>query len=1385
MIAFVCFIFYNICVKIFVEVYIFVCFGEYAKMKRGIPMKKKHFLSLCLVAALLLCAVAVGMAPQAKADETHSHCICGGNLDAHALEMHNANDGACSVVEWTPVSTVDDINAMLVAGGYQSTSMKFADNTVNIYLTANITLTSILEVDPGQTVNICLNGHKLTGVESNRTVNVLQGRLNICDCVGGGIVTGNKNGTPYYMYTGGKIALYGGTMTTTNTSTTNNYGLLYVGGDEKTISGTDYDAGGAEFYVYGGCVDASKLTVKGPADVTVTTNGTVMYAFSSGGKVQIHGGSVKGGTASKVQDGTTNRANSAAISMTSGIAFTMTGGEIVGGKATDGIGGAIYMTAGTLNITGGKISGASARLGGAIYAKAGTVNLSNCEITNCTATNGGVVYMEAGAANISNAKITNCSADVGGVVYLAAGTASTKPVTLTVTDTEIAECTSTTGNAGAIFAKNCTTVTLAGTTNIHDCSSAASSGAVFMDSTTNATLGIAKITMKDSAKIENCKALNGNGGGVSLNFQSVLDMQDNAKISGCTATNQGGNVQTSCYARNDASKPYLHSTVNMTGNAVIENGESNRGGNIYATSSVDVNLSGNAVIADGHSGNGGNIYLAYNTNKYDNLTYGGVLNMTGDSRILGGVSTGNGGSLYFNKACSVTLDDNAAIMGTAEHPATAPVGGCVAIGGASTLTLNGHSFISGGTATTGAGGTVYAEGGTITLNDYAAIKDGTAGTNGGCLYMKNDGTTCTMNDNAEISGGTTKAGQSGGCVALSTKALLTMEGGKISGGHVVDANGGNIVLFGDAVFTMNAGELADGWAEYKTKNGYGGNVYSNGAGAVINFVGGTISGGTAAAGGNAYMDTAATWNVGAVSFTGGTGVKYSEKSGGNGGNIYVAGTIADKVKFDGTIIKEGTARAGGNVAAFGAVKMENVTISDGTAESQGNIFVYNNGNLTLKNCTVENGTTTSGGAGNIGMSNDKLQATTLVLDNTTIGSATMPKDQVGAGVNVGNGTLILIGNVVIDSGADDIYVNYSDYRYRYVTIDAALLDTEDTITLNVPIDGIFATGTDAQTGVFEAVNKEEGSTYVCSCVDGNLYMTKTDAVLIKDKTGNVVNTYRTLKEALNALEANQYIFLQDDLYENTTFSGSELYVDLNGYRVHGVVTMNQGAVLYGTNSKTDKYESDNGFFSAELGEGTVAKHMKAFNLKRYLATSKSYGETPAAGAKDQTYTRYYFDRFYIGISAITLNPYTGEIGYTGKIGGNANVQAALADENAFGYKLTLEGNATATTGSAKADFVTGSTGNTLTLTIQNQLEAVNEDPSLAPLKVTATMFITLADGTVIESAPYAYSIIDMFKLVDNGFNGMSASAKASMKNLYTEYEVMKDWNLTNLAAYAA
>lgn len=295
----------------------------------------------------------------------------------------------------------------------------------------------------------------------------------------------------------------------------------------------------------------------------------------------------------------------------------------VGGVYTGGAynGGVVYMDDpnGTATISGGVIRDASSESGGAIYMTAGTLNLSGTGvIQNCEAIavdgmadsgNGGAIYMGGtGDAEIyisGGALYGNTAPKNGGAIYMTAGTVNMSAgsgditvknkegsVLATLPSGSLSANIAETGNGGAIYMGG-GTLTMNGGSLASNTAVAGNGGAIYM--------GGGMLTMNGGSVSSNT-ATAGNGGGLGMGGGELHITGGSLSGNHAEAGNGGG-----AYVENGS--------VIMSGGTVEAN-RSQRGAGMYVSALGDVNvgvkLFSGSVINNTASDRGGGIAVVGN-----------------------------------------------------------------------------------------------------------------------------------------------------------------------------------------------------------------------------------------------------------------------------------------------------------------------------------------------------------------------------------------------------------------------------------------------------------------------------------------------------------------------------------------------------------------------------------------------------------------------------------------------------------------------------------------------------------------------------------------------------------------------------------------------------
>ncbi len=246
----------------------------------------------------------------------------------------------------------------------------------------------------------------------------------------------------------------------------------------------------------------------------------------------------------------------------------------------------------------------------------------------------------------------------------------------------------------------------------------------------------------------------------------------------------------------------------------------------------------------------------------------------------------------------------------------------------------------------------------------------------------------------------------------------------------------------------------------------------------------------------------------------------------------------------------------------------------------------------------------------------------------------------------------------------------------------------------------------------------------------------------KDKAVAIANgvEYLTVQAAVDAANGGTVKLLADS-QEEITATG-DLYLDLNGYSLKKATVT---GTLYGMDSATDAYTASGA--KIETIEGDYAAHYRNADAKRYMAIAEGEGVS--------------FHRFYMGITTVSLKPDVTGFGYKAEFYGDQAVRAQIAS---IGYTLWLDGG----------KEVTRSCGfkNLLTLRLTNYNVA-----GYGETAVNAKVFVTLTDGSPIESEVTAYSMRQMLELIAENFGTYNKTKKLAVQAMCLAQEATHSWNI--------
>ena len=709
--------------------------------------------------------VAMGQEVYLKTAFDHTHCICGKS------DCTDATHEKISFNAWS------DTTKLPSSGNY--------------CLMADMTITKETEVTG--TLNLCLNGHKVTGGEDKglrflSTLSTSSGVLNITDCTAKW-----EDG----VYTAG------GFFDNTNTHTGSGGGAIFIrkGGHlnfyEGIVSGNVSATGGAAFYVkeatanfYGGLVKDNKATYDG--------------AWYNGG----------------------------AIYCDNAVAVTIYGTTFTGNEA--GYGGAIHCAGtSTLEICGGKITGNTAHSnGGAVNATAAnaTLKLSGEPIVTGN-------KLENGTAN--NIRLGNTGvmqvADIGENALVGVTSGMLRAIS-TQTQDFAKNFVSDDPKMAVVYLdgvlymdaagnhKHC----LCGGTSQYGCNHGKLTYAEWNDPTSlpasgNYYLSVDVVLDEKQHRVENATlnlCLNGHTVSVGENNENgrMVYMTNGGKlsISDCTGTGKitgakQGAILTNANGKNMELNLYggtftgNHSRV--SGGAIVIQGECTfnmYGGKLTdnsANSSLKTDTDGKVILdTDGNqtynNANAGALYVGGGAvfNMYDGEISGNkavaVAYMKANETKATKVG-GNGGGVYIGTGCTANLYGGK----ISENECDLVGGGFYVAGAGAVVNLLGTE-ISGNKAENGGGGISQTN---SAINMSAGKVCGNTAADGGAGLYISTGTTFKMTG-GEIFGNA--ALNAGGVYVL--KSTAAFEGGKIIGNKAT-GKGGGIYAGGESVNVSIAG----------------------------------------------------------------------------------------------------------------------------------------------------------------------------------------------------------------------------------------------------------------------------------------------------------------------------------------------------------------------------------------------------------------------------------------------------------------------------------------------------------------------------------------------------------------------------------------------------
>ncbi len=374
---------------------------------------------------------------------------------------------------------------------------------------------------------------------------------------------------------------------------------------------------------------------------------------------------------------------------------------------SSGNGAAVNSLKGTVNMTGGIVTGCSAKNGGGIYASAGTVNISGGTFTDNSAEKGGAVYYDGSeTVTVSGGSIgaegsPNRAVD-GGAIYMGSGT-------IDITGGSISY-NAAAASGGGIYAHNAyVNVNGDNATMAHN-TAEENGGAVCMETL---TFKLIKGSITENSA--------GSNGGAIWSATGSVEVSGGS-MSNNTAGQDGGAVYTN------------ESSFIMTGGKITGNTANQNGGAVYSnigsvsyTGSRGSEISGNTATY----GNGGGI-----------CSVSGAVSITNNTAKLTGnkAENGNGGAVWVGSGSATLKNSIIGTNATTIDPALAnkAKNGAGVFVDTGTVTFNEAVYVRGNTASAGGAVSVGDANARVYFNGNVKIYDNTMAGEKSNVYLNFD-----------------------------------------------------------------------------------------------------------------------------------------------------------------------------------------------------------------------------------------------------------------------------------------------------------------------------------------------------------------------------------------------------------------------------------------------------------------------------------------------------------------------------------------------------------------------------------------------------------------------------------------------------------------------
>ncbi|MAZ26149.1 MAG: nuclease [Cytophagaceae bacterium] len=607
-------------------------------------------------------------------------------------------------------------------------------------------------------------------------------------------------------------------------------------------------------------------------------------------------------------------------------------------------GGALWNGAGLMTVDNSEISGnfaygdAADDGGAGIFNNGGDLTVSSSNISTNGAegasASGGAILSLDGTVAISGSTINaNYANRAGGGIELVAGSLNT-----TGTDfTDNYFMTGNPGNGGALHVTGEATISIVGGEVSGNIATSEGGG---LWNQVGSTMTVDGVNITGNTAMG---AAADNGGGGIFNNGGTLSVVNNTMISGNMATGASGSGGALFSTAGD---------VTVLGSTLFNNRANRAGGAIeiiegsLTVSSSELNQNGFTTPAPG---NGGALHVS-----------GSAMVEFNGGTVSDNVAASEGGGLW-NQAGATMIVSGTQILSNTASGNDADNGGGGIFNNGGTLEIANATLINGNmaTGTSGSGGGVFSTAGDVTITG-ATLSQNMANRAGGAIEIV-EGSLNIGNSALSDNGFTAPAPGNGGALHVTGVAMVSFDGGSVTGNMAASEGGGLWNQVG-ATMTVSGTEISGNTAEGDAADNGGGGIFNNGGDLTVKenaMITGNFATGNSGSGGGIQNVDGGTVTVMASTISQNVAMRAGGGIEDNSSNA--AGTIT---LMDVALSENTTASAPGNggglhVTGPGAVMITGGTINDNMAANEGGGLWNGSGTMTVSGTAIM-GNTASG-----------------------------------------------------------------------------------------------------------------------------------------------------------------------------------------------------------------------------------------------------------------------------------------------------------------------------------------------------------------------------------------------------------------------------------------